>query len=504
MSAYLGIDIGTSACKVAAFDDAGAMVAFATGEYDLLTDADGAAELDAAEVLRVCRDAVRDVAKQGPPIAALGITSQGEAFTAVTQDGRLLNRAMVSSDTRSRSYVEAGIPGLDPAHLYQITGHTPHPMFTLYKLAWLRDNRPDIWRAADQFLCFEDLVQWRLGLDPAMGWPLAARTMLFNIRQGRWDPDILAALGLGADRLARPLASGTVAGVVPSAIAADWGLPEGVPVVTGGHDQACGALGAGAIEPGSAMYATGTVECITPAFAEPVFSDRLMQHNLCTYHHAAPNRYATVAFSLTGGNALKWFRNEFGQEEVRAAAAGGANAYDRLIELAGTEPSPLLCLPYLTPSGTPYFDADTPGAFLGFRLTTTRGDMVRALLEGIAFEMRLNLALLEEAGYPVHTLYAVGGGARSREWTQLKADVIGRPIHTLDVTEAGCRGVAMLAGAAVTERPLAPMAQAWVKITDSVQPHAAHAAVYDRRFAAYQQGYQAVRQVPAFGIPGVS
>jgi len=487
---YLGIDIGTSGCKVAAFDANGALCAFAAGEYELQTDANGRAELDAEEVLRMCRDAVRTVtAQRPPPVAALGVTCQGEAFTAVSRDGRLLNPAMVSSDTRSTPYVARGFRDLDEQRLYAITGHTPHPMFTLYKLAWLRENQQATWAEADQFLCFEDLVHWRLGLDPAMGWPLAARTMLFNIRTGTWDQTILERLELTPDRLARPLPSGSEVGVIPRAIAADWGLPEGVRVVTGGHDQPCGALGAGAIEPGTAMYATGTVECITPAFDQPVFSDRLMKHNLCTYHHAAPGRYATVAFHLTGGNALKWFRDTFGQEEVRAAAEGGPNAYDRLIQLAGTTPSPLLCLPYLTPSGTPYFDAETPGAFVGFRMHTTRGDMLRALLEGVAFEMRLNLELLADAGYPVHTLYAIGGGAKSAAWTQLKADVLGRTIHTLDVAEAGCRGVALLACAAYTGQSATDLAARWIKITGSVSPQSESTSHYQNQFKAYQWLY---------------
>lgn len=498
MNAYLGIDIGTSGCKAAAFDEDGVIQGFASAEYDLETGPDGAAELDSEAVVAHCFSVIRSVVRDGvPPIRALGISSQGEAFTAIGQDGQALCRAMVSSDARAAVYAAQNLGQLDAARLYAITGHTPHPMFTLYKLRWLRDHQPDVWRSAVKFLCFEDLLQYRLGLDPAMGWPLAGRTMLFDVRAHAWSPAILETLGLRPDQLARPLASGTVAGTIPPEKARTLGLPEGVRVVTGGHDQTCGALGAGITEPGQAMYATGTVECITPAFREAVFSENLMRHNLCTYDHAAPGMSATVAFSLTGGNALKWFRDTFGQPEQDAARRGGVNVYERLLDLAGDQPSPLLCLPYLTPSGTPYFDTRMPGAMLGWRLSTTRGDMLRALLEGVAFEMRLNLEILEQAGCPIRELRLIGGGARSARWNQLKADVLNKPVMTLDVSEAGCRGVALLACAADCGETVADIARHWVRPQAVIRPRGDVATRYGGRFEAYRKLYPTLQ---AFGL----
>ena len=486
---FLGIDIGTGACKAAAFDAEGRLCAAAQREYAVQFTSDGGAELDADAVMAEAFEAIRALTAELPPrtVVALGVSSQGEAFTAVDAEGRALSRAMVSSDVRAAAIARDWPRAFGEERLYAITGHTAHPMFTIFKLLWLRQARPGVWARAAQFLCFEDLLQKRLGLDPAIGWPLAGRTMLFDVRRHAWDSDILRRVGLQPGQLARPLASGTVAGVVPAAVAASLGLAPGARVVCGGHDQPCGALGAGALAPGVAMYATGSVECITPAFAGPVFDARLREHNLCTYDHAAPGLYATVAFSLTGGNLLRWFRDEFGAPEKEEAARTGANAYDLLLRAAGAEPSPALVLPYFTPSGTPYFDTRTKGAILGLRLTTTRGEMVRGLLEGVAFEMRLNLAMLEEAGAAIRELRAIGGGAKSDVWTQLKADVLGRPIATMDVTEAGCLGAAMLACAAETGRPLAELARTWVRTRRSFLPDPARAAHYRARFETYRR-----------------
>jgi len=478
---FLGIDIGTSGCKAVVFDADGQALASAQRDYSLHLTADGGAELDSREVLDQCLTVITEAAQQAGrgTIKALGISSQGEAFTPVDRHGQPLGPAMVSSDVRAAAYTRNWPGEFGEDRLYQITGHTAHPLFTLFKLLWLKEHRPKVWQDAAKFLCFEDLLQMRLGVDPAMGWSLAGRTMLFDVRRHEWSGEILERIGLAPGKLARPLPSGTIAGTVT----VDLGLAKGAVVVTGGHDQPCGALGAGAIEPGMAMYATGTVECITPTFAEPVFTPTLQRHNLCTYDSAARGMYASVAYSLTGGNILKWYRDQF---------APGQD-YAEILKTAATEPTKLLVLPYWTPSGTPYFDLRTPGAIFGLRLSTTRGEILRALLEGVALEMRLNLEILRESGCEIRELRAIGGGANSTFWTQLKADVIGRPITTLKVTEAGCLGVAMLACAATTGQSLSDLACRWIQPQVTIAPRAA--GIYDETFARYRELYPALRRL---------
>ena len=244
-----------------------------------------------------------------------------------------------------------------------------------------------------------------------------------------------------------------------------------------------------------AMYATGTVECITPTMGQAIFSEDLRTNNLCTYDHTVSGMYVTVAFSLTGGNILKWFRDEFGAPEVAEAERTGVNAYELLLREAGEKPSNLLVLPYFTPSGTPYFDTKTKGAVLGLRLSTTRGEFIRALLEGVAFEMRLNMDILEQSGYVIDELRAIGGGAKSAIWTQLKADVTGKKITTLDVTEAGCLGAAMLACAAHTGKSVRHLADMWVRPQSVVHPQPKNEKWYDDKFNAYRQLYKTIKTI---------
>lgn len=492
---YLGVDIGSSGCKAVVFNGEGQQLALSSREFEVLFTDDGGMELDSNEVISKCLEVILESAGkiESNTIIGLGISSQGEAVTAIGEKGEILCNAMLSSDARPEPFLGSWTKKFGKDLLYQITGHTAHPMFTLFKLLWLKQNRPDVWGKTRKFYCFEDLLQSRLGLNPAMGYSLAGRTMMFDVRNHEWSQDILQAIDVTADQLAAPLPSGRVVGTLAPEVANRLGLAENVFVVTGGHDQVCGALGAGITNPGMAIYATGTVECITPAFTEPVFTSELCEHNFCTYDSALEGMYVTVAFSLTGGNILKWFRDQFGQQALASARDHGKNAYSLLLDEMESKPSPLLVLPYFTASGTPYFDTKTKGAILGLRLSTTRGEFIRGLLEGVAFEMRLNMEILANSGYEVRELRAVGGGARSDPWTQLKADVTGKKITTLNITEAGCAGVAMLACAAHTGESVRGLAKRWIRPQSTFNPATENIRWYNERFEVYKRLYEVVK-----------
>ncbi|NLF17429.1 MAG: hypothetical protein GX595_09245 [Lentisphaerae bacterium] len=493
---WMGIDIGTSGCKAVAFDAEGRILAAAAREYPTLMPREGWAELDSEQVMGACLEVLAEAAgacRDRDPVAGIGISSQGEAFTAVGARGEMLSHAMVSSDARAADVARRWPEHFGAERLYQLTGHTAHPMFTLFKILWLRDEQPETWRRARHLYCFEELLQDRLGLEPAISYPLAGRTMLFNVRSHTWDPDILAAVGLEPSRLARTLPTGAVVGRLAPEAARRINVAPGTVVTTGGHDQPCGALGAGVTAPGRAMYGMGTVECICPAFASAVFSDGLRQANLCTYDFTIDGMYTTIAYSLTGGNLLRWYRDVWAAEERQHAAATGTGVYEAILASLPEAPSDLMVLPYFTPSGTPYFETRAGGAVLGLKLSTGRGDLLKGLLEGVSLEMKLNVETLAEAGVAIDEFLATGGGARSRTLLQLKADVLNRPITVVEVTEAGCLGVAMQARAAVSGEPITEIARRCVRTAASVEPRPAHADAYTERFERYRTLYPALK-----------
>ena len=496
MNNFLGIDIGTSGCKAVLFDENGHQVSSAYREYDIITKQHGWAELDIDEVIGKCFEVIKESASVVPreSISGMGISSQGEAFTLVDEQGKALCNALVSSDIRAKDFISPWIGKFGEERLYNITGHTSHPMFSLFKLLWIKENSPEIWHKTKRILCFEDLLQFRLGVkNPSMGWSLAGRTMLFDVIRHSWSDDILDQAGIEKEKLSIPLQSGTIAGYIDRSIAQELHLSENTFIVTGGHDQPCSALGAGAIEPGIAVYSSGTVECITPAFNKPIFTDSLRRNNLCTYDHCAPGTYATVAFSLTGGNILKWFRDEFGEAETDLARKTKCDPYELLIDKMPEEPTRLLVLPYFTPSGTPYFDVSVKGAILGLDLSVSREEILKALLEGVAFEIRLNLEILKQSGNEVKELRMIGGGARSKKHVQLKSDVTGMPVTILDVTEAGCLGVAMLAMCAFTKESIISVSKKWINPVSRVIP--GNKEIYDKKFELYKELYPAIKKL---------
>jgi xylulokinase len=493
----MGLDVGQTGCRAIIFDEGGTQLAFSYCEYPTLVPEKGWAELDSEGVKNACFAVMKDAQQQCPadPVRGLGISTQGEAFTPIGPEGECLANAMITFDTRATIIAEQWSNQFGIKKLYTITGHTAHPMFSLFKLLWLKNHRPEIFDKAVKFLCFEDFIQHSLGIEPHVSWSLAGRTMLFNIRAHRWEQELLEAVGISPSKLAILVPSGEKVGTIPSSVARHLGFGEEVVVVSGGHDQPLGALGAGVTSPRLAMYATGTSECITPVFQKPVLNDSLMRSNLCTYDYAIREMYTTVAFSLTGGNILKWFRDVWGKPEADVAAASGRDVYEILLERIGNSPSGLLVLPYFTPSGTPYFDTEVPGSITGIRLSTKREQVLRALLEGVAFEMRLNLDILEKSHIIIKELRAIGGGARSKIWTQLKADVLNKPITTVEETEAACFAAAMLARAKRTGEPLESIVGRWVKTGEVIEPNEENASFYADQFESYKKLYPAMKSV---------
>jgi xylulokinase len=482
----LGIDIGTTGTKAVAFSADGKVLATAYREYPLIFPKPGWIELDSARVIKSVREAIREAASKTKPdpVRALAVAAQGEAVTPVGKDGAYLHNAIVTFDARTAPLVGHWEERISRKRIYQITGMPLHGMYTASKILWWRKNRPDVFRDARYFLCFEDLLFHELGLGPAIDPSLAARTMLYDIDRRAWSEELLKIAGVEADRLARTTSG--VVGIISARASKEFGLPLGVVAVTGGHDQPCGALGAGVVESNVGMYATGTVECITPAFNKRA---DLLKANIACYPHVVRDLYVALTFNFTGGSLLKWYRDTFGGEEKRRAARSGRDVYELLIEEASKEPTSLMVLPHFTSTGTPHFDTRSKGVIAGLQLSTTKGEIIRAILEGVTYEMALNVKLLP----PIDSFRAIGGGAKSPVWMQIKADLLGRPVSAMRVTEAVCLGAAILAGSATgVYRTPQEAAKKLSRVETTYRPNEKNVKVYRERFALYRELYPAL------------
>ena len=491
---WIGLDVGTTGCKAAVFSDSREMVAVSYKEYSLLIDGSGKAELDSKNVIREVHNVIRNVVnKVSGYIGGICISSQGEAITPVDKEGNILCNGMVSSDSRPYEECQKWNAKFSKKRLYSITGHTAQPMFSLFKILWLRENYPEIWSKVSRLHCYEDLIHLSLGVEPALSYPMAGRTAIFDIHKHEWSDEILDAAGLDKELLPRTLPSGSTVGEIPSDISSKLGLPVGVKVIAGGHDQTIGALGAGVHKAGFAMYATGTVECVCSAFSELHLSDELMQSNLNSYDFSLVGMSTCIGFSLTGGNILKWYRDTLCNEEVQKAYTNGIDPYEEILKGLPESPSSLLVIPYFTATGTPYFDVTTPGVIYGMRMNTSKCDILRGLLEGVALEMRLNIQLMQRSGMVFDKLIMTGGGARNDRWNQLKADVLGVKLVKSSYSETGCYGASLLARSGVTGERVEEINN--VKFEKEYLPNPELTRIYDKKFVQYNQMYKAVKEM---------
>ncbi len=492
----MGIDVGTTGCKVVAFDEDGAVLAQAGREYPLISPQAGWYELDPDQVWNFVCDCLREVNGQlaRDPVSALSLSSQGEAMTPITREGAVLANSPISSDSRNRKQTAEMETALGAARIYQLTGQPMGTIYTLPKILWWRENAPEILKRTWKFLCYVDFVAYRLGVEPVIDYSMAARTLAFDVNKLDWSDELLEAGGVRRDQLARPAPSGTVIGEISRARAEDLGFQGGVKVVTGGHDQPAGALGAGVLEPGRAMLSIGTTEALVTVTSRPRME--MLDYHLSCYPHAAPGLFITLGGNQTGGRLLRWYRDELGAAERAIADANGRDIYDVIVEQTDDAPGRLLMLPYFVGSGTMHDDATATGALIGMTFDTRRADIVRAVLEGLTYEQALVLRRLHEIGVDIRHLTAIGGGSRSERWMQIKSDITNLPVSVLHTSEAASLGVAMLAGWATgVYASLAEAAEQLIKVRKTFRPRAQHNAHYQRQLTIYGDMYQALRPV---------
>jgi xylulokinase len=488
-----GLDVGTTGCKAIVFSEEGEVLGQAAREYPVLTPRPKWAEQDAEAVWDLAWAALGDAVSsaEGDPPTAMALSVQGEAVIPVDEEGRALRPAILGMDARTGAENEWLTDQFGAEELFQRTGMPVHTVNTLPKLLWIQRHEPDLWRRAHQFLLYEDFFLRRLGGEARISHCLASRTQMYDLMPGRWADDLLDECGINHERLAALAPEGGgVVGTLRADLARELGLSDGLLLVSGGHDQACAALGSGVVEAGLAMDSTGTAEVVEVAMDSPTLAEELRQGDISVYRHVVPGLYVAMTLNHSGGLLLRWFRDTLSTAVVERARATGRDAYDLILEGAPDGPTELLVLPHFAGKGTPGFDTSSRGAIVGLTFGTAHADIAKAILEGLTFELRANVDLLDEAGIDIEELHAVGGGARSSLWLQLKADICRVPLRVPRVTEAACLGAALLAGVgAGAYADLDEAVAQTVHLRRRIEPNTSRAEAYDKVYQVYQQLY---------------
>jgi xylulokinase len=505
MGLLLGLDIGTTSVKAGVFEVGGRRLAAAGREYALRHPAPDRAELDAETywiaAVEAVRAALADAAAVPGDVLAMGVSSQGETVVPVDATGRPVGPALVWLDNRAADEARELAARFPAALVYDTTGVPDvNPTWTACKILWWRRHDPTVFAAAARFLLVEDLLLHRLTGRFVTDGGVACTSLLFDIRGGGWWAPMLDAVGVGPERLPEIARPGEVVGRLTRAAAEAMGLREGLPIVAGGMDQGAGAAGVGTTRPGIVSESTGGALTVQAA-VDHLGGDPSRQAPV--YVHSAPG-YLYCPVCPTGGMTLTWFRDRFGTPEVERAAREGRDAYDLLTELADTVPAGsdgVLLLPHLAGAFSPEYVPQARAVFFGLTLHHGRAHLARAVLESVAYMLRRNVELVAAAGATAGEIRSHGGGARSATWNQVKADVCGVPVVTMDGEDAAVRGDAMLAGVAVgAYRDLDEAAAMMVVPRDRFEPRPANRAVYDDAYARYIELFDALR--PLFGRSG--
>jgi len=494
----LGIDLGTTGVKAVCFGLSGKVLAEAYQEYPLLQFKGGRVELDPFFVWKAVSSVIRSVnaAAKKDPVEALSVSSMGESFVPIGKNGEFLSNIIANVDTRAGDQRDWWEKKVGLFELFRITGQPYHTIFSINKIKWLKENKPLLYKNTYKFLCMEDLVLFKLGGITVTDYSLAGRMMAFDIKRKIWSKKILDAAGIDAAKLPEPVPSGRIVGEVRTKVAALLGFKAGVKLVTGSIDQSAAALGAGIIKEGVAVDSLGTAECITPVFKGLKLERSMFESNYCCTAHSEPDLYVTFAFNFTGGAILKWYRNYFAELEKGLAKEKGKDVYDLITGGLPEEPTGLLVLPHFTVTGTPYYDNNSKGAILGLTLSTGKSELVKALMEGVTYEMMLNLNCLKKAGLKVKEVRVMGGGARSPYWLQLKADMYGIKTVALNVSEAGCLGGAIRAGTATGRyRNFEEAVAETVKVKKEYYPDKKKNNIYLEKFEVYKKVYPALKDI---------
>ncbi len=507
----MGIDVGTTGCKAVVFTETGEQAGSGYREYGIETDDRGKAEQDAEEVWLLTKEVMKEAAYQAAAyqtksaggsrtdtIGALSISVQGDAIIPVDSDGNALAKALMGMDYRSHEEVVEAVKLMGDRKLFERTGMRPHPINSLIKAMYLKKAESSIYEKSHKITTYADFILRKLGAGWVIDYPMASRTMGFDLKQTAWSDEIFTTLGIEAAKWSRAVPSGTEVGKLAPDVAAETGIPPGCVVVTGGHDQTCAALGAGVIREGMAVASTGTAEVFSTTFPNPKLDRSMFDSYYPCYLHTVPNMYFTFSLNHVGGLLLRWFRDNFCRWEEEEARKAGVDVYDYLLRNIPKEPTGLFFLPHLNGSGTPWCDLSSKGALVGMKLSTTKEDMLRSLLESLTYELAINVETMEQSGIVVEDVAAVGGGARSPEWLRMKADILGRPVRTLRCKESACLGAALLAGfGAGLLSSIKEGVAAAVRYEKTYEPRTDYKGRYQEKLALYREVYPALKTINA-------
>jgi len=499
MAYYLGIDVGTSGTKTLIMDPRGRVLATATAEQSVSSPKPAWSEQDPrhwwAAAVRATRQAIAKAGIDGKQVAGIGLSGQMHGLVCLGRDDKPLRPAIIWNDQRTAAQadeIEKAAGG--KAGLIRMVGNVAMTSFTLTKLLWVRENEPGLYERIRHVLLPKDYVRLWLTGEHAGDVSDMSGTLLLDQRRRDWSAAALKLFKIDRDILPPVYESHEVTGTVTASAARRLGIAAGTPVVAGAGDQPAGAVGNGIVRSGLVSATMGTSGVVFVHSPRYVTDPKGRVQTFCS---AVAGEYCMFGCILAAGGSFQWFRNTLGAEEIAQAKAKGVDPYELLTRRAAKAPpgcEGLFFLPYLTGERTPHADPFARACWIGIHARTTRNELIRSVMEGATFAMNDAVTILRQRGIRPRQIRLSGGGARSRFWRQMQADVYGIPCATVRTEEGPAYGAAILAAVGTGRFASVPEAcAAIIKVTRTIRPDPATKRAYARCYKQYRRLYPALK-----------
>jgi len=496
----LAHDLGTTGNKATLYDDQGTLVSSAFFGYDTKYAQVGWAEQNPEDWWQAVCASTHELLQKAhiarDEVACIVFSGQMMGCVPIDRKGQALRDAIIWADQRAVEQTQWMAKQIGPEEVYRITGHRLSPSYSAAKMLWIRDHQPDLYAKTHKFVHAKDAIVARLTGAFVTDCSDAAGMNLYDLERGEWSEAILQAVKIDPTQLPEVHQSIDVVGEVMSDVAEEVGVSVDTPVVIGGGDGACAAAGAGIVREGSAYNYIGSSSWIGLATKAPIYDPTMRTFN---WAHLVPGFFSPTGTMQTAGGSYQWTRDQLCPLEVECAAKLGVSPYELMNLEADQSPigaRGLIFLPYLLGERSPHWNPNARGAFIGLTMTHKRADMIRAVLEGVALNLRVVLEAFLDQGAKIEAIRVIGGGARSKLWNQIMANVYGRVIlrpalleeaTSMGAAIAGGVGVGLFPDFSVAER-LTPIA-----VTTEVDPEAK--AAYDRLYKVFEAAYPALAPI---------
>jgi xylulokinase len=495
----LGVDIGTSGTKTVLFDVEGNTVASAMKEYPLYQPHFGWAEQEPEDWWQAVIDTIARVIKTSgvkpAEIKGIGLSGQMHGMVLLDKEGQVLRPSIIWCDQRTQEECDQITDIIGRQKLIEITANPALTGFTASKVMWVKNHQPEIFNRIDKVLLPKDYIRYRLTGVFASEVSDASGTQFLDVPKRTWSSEVLDSLGMNLDWMPAVYESQEVSGTVSAEAARLTGLKQGTPVVGGGGDQAAGAVGNGIVKPGIISSTIGTSGVVFAYMDEVSIDPEGRVHTFC---HAVPNTWHVMGVTQGAGLSLQWMRNNFGGMERELAAHLEMDPYVLMCyeaEKAAPGCAGLIYLPYLMGERTPHLDPYARGVFFGLTAKHGRCEMIRSVMEGVAYSLRDCLEIIKGMGVEVSQVRASGGGGKSPLWRQMQADIFNTSMATINSSEGPALGVALLAGVGTGIYKSVPEAcEAAIKVTGLQAPIPENVPIYNRYYEIYGDLYKALKE----------